>query len=159
MIFGESAESGQGKKEIQEVGGSFEYAKSPEEIKVKVALVIIEKDGKFLIGRRTEGRAYAGKWEFPGGKIEENETPENCVAREVQEELGVPIEQIEPYIEWDYKFPDGNFFHLIGFRGMFSGEPEMKVHSELRWVTPSELVDYDFLESDKILVDALKNAK
>ena len=57
-----------------------------------VTCAIIEKDGKILIARRAEGQKLAGKWEFPGGKVEDGESPEECLKRELEEEFGIPTE-------------------------------------------------------------------
>jgi 8-oxo-dGTP diphosphatase len=59
---------------------------------VRVTAAVIEREGQVLIARRGEGRALAGKWEFPGGKIEPGETPEQCLVREVREEFGIEAE-------------------------------------------------------------------
>ena len=140
---------------------SVEFLKSPEFIKVWVSLAIIEKDGKFLIGKRPSHKPYGGKWEFPGGKIkiEEKETPEQCLVREVREELDVAIEEMHPYLEFDFQFPDGNFFHLVAFRCKISGDPQPGAQDEIRWVSVEELGDYDFMDSDKVLVGSLNRSK
>lgn len=59
---------------------------------VEVTVGIIERNGKILITQRPEGKAYAGKWEFPGEKLEKGETPELCMIREIKEELGITVE-------------------------------------------------------------------
>lgn len=140
--------------------GSVEFLESLEQITIWVTLAIIEQNGKFLIGKRPADKPYGGKWEFPGGKIENGEAPEACLQREVKEELGTSLKTINPYLEWDYGFPDGNVYHLIAFRGVISGDfLEKYAHDELRWVSADELDGYDLLESDQILVESLKRAK
>jgi len=147
------------KKEKTGGSRSFEHLQSREGTKVNVALAIIEKDGKFLVGRRHPGKHMGGKWEFPGGKVKERESPEECIKREVAEELEAPIDNIKPYFEWDYEFPDGNLFHLTAFRCELVAEPERNVHQELRWASLEELSQLDFIESDRVVLEMLKNAK
>jgi 8-oxo-dGTP diphosphatase len=112
-----------------------------------------------LIGKRPAHSRYGGKWEFPGGKIEKGETPEECLRREIEEELGAVLEGVEPYLEWNYRFPDGNVYHLVAFRGTISSNFESKHHSELQWVAPEDLEKYDIIESDKALVGGLKSSR
>lgn len=100
-----------------ETPGSFEYVRSPEKIKVRVSLMVTERDGKFLVGQRLpDNKLYPDRWEFPGGKNKGGETPEACLLREVGEELEVILEEMQVYLEWDYKYPDSNQFHLVAFR-------------------------------------------
>lgn len=137
--------------------GVIEFPRSPEEITARVAIAIIEKDGKFLIYRREKERSYVGKWAFPGGKLEVKETAKEGLVREVREELGVAVGDIRPFLEWDYKFPDGNIFHLIGFRCEVVGDPKPLVASELQWVSTEEMLQYDLLESTGPIFTALQS--
>ena len=113
-----------------------------------VSCAVIEKHGKILIARRKSGDQMAGKWEFPGGTIEPGETPEQCLKRELLEELGVEI-GIDGFIcssTWKY---DHATIKLLAFKAtLISGELILHDHAEISWVTPQELADYDFPESD-----------
>ena len=73
-----------------------------------VAAAVIEKDGKILIAQRKKGWRFAGKWEFPGGKIEPNETPEECLRRELREELGIETEIGDFFCVSTYRIPSRN---------------------------------------------------
>ena len=139
--------------------GRVEFPENPGAIEFSVAVGIIEKDGKFFSGKRPADKVYGGKWEFVGGKIKEGEMPEFGLAREIKEELGVSVEEVSPYLEWDYRFPDGNLYHLFAFRCRVSGDFEMRVHEDMGWFTPEELKLLDFIESDKALIDRLINEK
>jgi 8-oxo-dGTP diphosphatase len=113
-----------------------------------VSCAVIEKHGKILIARRKSGDQMAGKWEFPGGTIEPGETPEQCLKRELLEELGVEI-GIDGFIcssTWKY---DHATIKLLAFKAtLISGELILHDHAEIRWVTSRELADYDFPEAD-----------
>ena len=113
-----------------------------------VSCAVIEKHGKILIARRKSGDQMAGKWEFPGGTIEPGETPEQCLKRELLEELGVEI-GIDGFIcssTWKY---DHATIQLLAFKAtLLSGELILHDHAEISWVTPQELADYDFPEAD-----------
>lgn len=108
--------------------GRVEYPKSPESIDVYAGIAIIEKEGKFLVGKRPTDKVYPGKWEFVGGKIkvDDGETPEVCIVREVKEEIGASVEGAVPFLEWDYRMPDGKLHHLFAFRCNISGNCEKR---------------------------------
>jgi 8-oxo-dGTP diphosphatase len=123
-----------------------------------VTCAVIERDGKILIARRKSGDQMAGKWEFPGGTIESGETPEQCLKRELLEELGVEI-VIEEFIcssIWNY---DHVTINLLAFKALLiTGELTLHDHAEIRWVLPAELADYDFPEADMPIIRRLKSS-
>ena len=117
---------------------------------MQVTAAVIVKDGKILIARRKPDihPSLSGKWEFPGGKVESNETMVECLKRELNEEFGIEVE-IDNFIclnKHKYSFGDLELFaykvHLI------SGDFQLQEHDEVRWVLPSELLSYDFAEAD-----------
>ncbi len=115
---------------------------------LRVVAGIINRDGKFLIGKRKLGKHLAGKWEFPGGKIEEGETPEECMVREFQEEFDVLVSAGLSVGENIVELED-RIIHLFGHFGEYlSGDFVLKEHDEVRWVTGSELSSYDFASAD-----------
>lgn len=122
---------------------------------IDVTAAIIEKDGKFLIAKRKKGKHLENKWEFPGGKIEQNETPEECLARELQEELGIFV-KIGGYIaESTFQYSD-NHIRLLGYRVKYiSGEFRLSAHDEIQWVFPNEFNKYDFAEADLQLIEKI----
>lgn len=117
-------------------------------IKVVVAGVI-ERDGRVLVCRRAEDYPHPLKWEFPGGKVEEGETPAAALARELREELGTEAEiggEIESYA---FRYPGKTPILLRFYRvRRFAPEPVNRVFAEIRWETPARLPAYDFLEGD-----------
>ena len=121
----------------------------------QVAAAFLEKDGKILIARRKAGAALAGKWEFPGGKLEAGETPEACLARELTEEFGVET-RIGAFIcssKFEYKHLPIEL--LVYHAYHVAGEFKLIDHDQLAWVTRAELKDYDFSSADIPVVDHL----
>lgn len=123
-----------------------------------VTAAIIEKEGKILIARRKKGWRFAGKWEFPGGKIEPCETPEECLKRELREELGIEAEIGEFFCSSLYAYPHATVELLVYRAFHLSGEFELHDHEEIRWVTRQQLLQYDFPEADKVIIDKLIGA-
>ena len=122
---------------------------------MKVTAGILEENGRVLIARRGPGRHMAGKWEFPGGKIEPGETPEQSLARELQEELDVRA-RVGTFLCRTFFEGDGVSLELLVFRVEgFDGLPVLREHQEIRWVLPCELFSYDLADSDRRVVQAL----
>lgn len=119
-----------------------------------VVAAAIERDGLYLVARRTRPVDVAGRWEFPGGKVEAGETEEQALIREIREELGVDIE-VARRIPGEWPLHDDLVLHLYVAR-LITGEPApLEQHDEIRWVTPSQFDEIDWLESDREAVDAL----
>jgi 8-oxo-dGTP diphosphatase len=122
---------------------------------VKVTAGIIERDGKVLIARRRPGKHMGGKWEFPGGKIEPGETPEESLARELEEELSVRAE-IGGFLCSAAYSGEGVSLELLVYRvRQIVGDPVLHEHQEIRWVVPGELAQFDLAYSDRKVVEAL----
>ena len=123
-----------------------------------VTCAVIEKDGKILIARRKSGDHMAGKWEFPGGTIEPGETPEQCLIRELLEELGVEIAVDEFICSSTWKY-DHATINLLAFKAtLLAGQPMLNNHAEIRWVASRELADYDFPEADVPIIRYLTSS-
>jgi 8-oxo-dGTP diphosphatase len=113
-----------------------------------VVCAIIERDGRFLIARRSAGRHLAHKWEFPGGKVEAGESEAEALERELLEELGVRVEIFERLTPVDHRYPDRSL-RLIAFRcRIVDGVPDAGEHEELRWIEIDEASEYEFPEAD-----------
>ena len=116
---------------------------------VQVVAAIIERDGRILICRRTKEQSHALKWEFPGGKLEPGESPEQALTRELEEELGVRQAAGQEIARYQYTYPGKNPILLIFFRVTdYAGEPANLIFDEMRWEAPARLVDFDFVEGD-----------
>jgi 8-oxo-dGTP diphosphatase len=113
-----------------------------------VVCAIIEREGQFLIARRSEGRHLALKWEFPGGKVEPGEDEIGALRRELHEELQVEVEIIERLTPVEHSYPDRSL-RLIAWRcRIVEGEPKAGEHEELRWIGIDEAHEFDFPEAD-----------
>ena len=123
---------------------------------IKVTAAILEKDGKILIAKRKTGdKLFAGLWEFPGGKVEEGETPEECMARELKEELDIEVEVGELITSNKHKYPHG-IFELLAYRVKHvSGEMVLNDHEEIKWVTADEMSNYEFPPADLPIIKEL----
>jgi 8-oxo-dGTP diphosphatase len=125
---------------------------------IVVTAAVIEKDGRVLIAKRKKGWRFADKWEFPGGKIEPNETPEECLQRELREELGIETEIGEFFCVSTYAYPHATV-QLLVYRALHvSGEYTLYDHQEMRWVLPEHLLQYDFPEADNLVIEKLMGA-
>jgi 8-oxo-dGTP diphosphatase len=116
-----------------------------------VVAAAIERDGRYLAARRTKPDWAAGRWEFPGGKVEPGESDTDALAREIREELGVEI-SVGERVPGEWPLNDDLVLHLY-VASLLEGEPQpLDHHDEIRWVAPEEFEDVAWLESD---VDAV----
>lgn len=126
---------------------------------IKVAAAILTKDGRILIAKRKPNDRLANKWEFPGGKIEAEESPEECLYREMWEEFQVEITVGKFFGESKYHY-DYAAVHLLAYLvHLEKGKPEPTSHAEYRWVSVDELDQYDFAPADKALVEKIKRSR
>ncbi len=122
---------------------------------MKVTAALIEENGRVLIGKRKPGRHMGGKWEFPGGKIEPGETPEESLERELAEELAIRVEIRELLCSAFYE-GDGVSLELLVYRvERVGGEPALIEHQDIRWVTPQELALFDLADSDRKVAETI----
>jgi 8-oxo-dGTP diphosphatase len=121
-----------------------------------VVAAVIEKDGRILIGQRRADTAHALKWEFPGGKVEADETPAAALVRELREELEIEAEAGPEIRRYQYNYPGRSPILLIFFKvDRFHGEPRNLIFERIAWALPRDLPSYDFLEGDVEFVRAL----
>ena len=112
------------------------------------------RDGRVLAARRTTPAEAAGRWEFPGGKVEDGEAPDAALVREIAEELGVPIE-VRRWLTG--AVPIGTSYELVvAVAVISSGEPRPVEHDEVRWLSADELDDVDWLDPDQPFVPELE---
>jgi len=122
----------------------------------EVTAAIILRDKAILIAQRALGQNLATKWEFPGGKIESGETPQECLKREIKEELNVDIEVLDFFSESIYKYNSGTIKLMSFWCKWLSGDLTLNVHSRIEWVNRHELDLYDYAPADIPLVEKLK---
>lgn len=125
----------------------------------KVTAGIIEKDGKILIARRKTGKCIGAKWEFPGGKLEEGETLEECLKRELKEELDIEVE-IKDFVASSLFYCSDIEIELLAYNVKYlSGEIKLTDHEEVKWVLPEELSGYEFTLPDVPIVQEILKIK
>ena len=123
---------------------------------IKVVAAVIEKDGRFLLCKRGPGGNCPFLWEFPGGKIEEGETPFDAIIREIREELSVEIEPEEIFLEYPFSYPDREiYFYFIRAKITF-GEIKPTFHVDTKWLLPKELDSLEYCPADLSTVKKLK---
>lgn len=111
---------------------------------------VVERDGRVLICQRRRGQAHELKWEFPGGKLEPDESPEDALRRELREELGIEALPDAEITRYEYAYPGRAPILLIFFRVIrFTGEPRNLVFERMEWEVREQLPEYDFLEGDR----------
>jgi 8-oxo-dGTP diphosphatase len=114
-----------------------------------VVAAVIERDGRILICQRKRGQAHELKWEFPGGKLEPGENPEEALRRELAEELAIDARIGSEITRYEYAYPERAAILLIFFRvSEWTGEPRNQVFERMEWEPRERLPDYDFLEGD-----------
>lgn len=123
---------------------------------IPVVAALIVREGKLLIARRPAGKHMAGRWEFPGGKLEHGESPEQAVEREIREELAVRVRAGRIYQAIAYSYPEKDVLLLFYAASIISGEPRPVEEAEVRWVALDELDKYAFAPVDELLVERLK---
>lgn len=123
---------------------------------IRVAAAIIENaQGQLLIARRKKGKSQEGMWEFPGGKIESEETAEECLRRELREEMDIEIEPYAYFGENDHWYGDTHI-RLIAYRAKYvSGELKLIDHDEYKWVEHSQLEEFIFAPADIRFIEML----
>lgn len=124
----------------------------------KVAAAVIERNGAYLIARRAPGQAHAGRWEFPGGKLEPGETAEACLERELAEEFGVRARAERFLLSSTYTYPDDVVQLLAYETSLLSDTFHLRVHDRIEWVRPWELLRYDLLPADIPIAEWLDGA-
>ncbi len=125
-----------------------------------VVAALILRGKEVFICQRKAGTAMGLQWEFPGGKIESGETPEEALRRELQEELGIDA-KIGPYIaEIEHNFRNGSSIHLRFFAvHRFEGEIQNRIFEDIRWAELRDLPAYNFLAADRKFIRDLAQGK
>ncbi len=121
---------------------------------VQVVAALIRKDERFMICQRPVNKTRALEWEFVGGKVEEGETLEQALNRECIEEIGVGVDVGSVYMELDHVYPDITI-HLTLFNARLCGEPKRLEHNDIRFITPSEIPQYEFCPADKEILEKI----
>jgi len=122
---------------------------------LQIALGVVEHEGKYLVAQRKKHQHQGGKWEFPGGKVEQGETLEQALVRELQEEVGITPTQFQHLITVEHTYPDLsvqlNTWYVTEFQGVAkSGESQT-----INWVSVEELSQLTFPDANKAIIQAV----
>jgi 8-oxo-dGTP diphosphatase len=107
-----------------------------------VAAALVDPDGRVLIARRPPGKAMAGLWEFPGGKLEDGETPEGALIRELNEELAIRVKEpcLAPFTFASHSYPDFHLLMPLYVCRRWDGTVSAREHKALKWIRPRDLI-------------------
>jgi 8-oxo-dGTP diphosphatase len=119
-----------------------------------VACALVDADRRVLIAQRPEDKNMGGLWEFPGGKVEPDESPEDAIIRELQEELGVEAKQacLAPLTFTSFSYEKFHLLMPLYVCRKWQGTPQLREHSALKWVRPQQMRDYPMPPADEPLV-------
>jgi len=125
-------------------------ARSPstQPLRIRVAAGVIRKGSQILLARRTGRDPLAGKWEFPGGKLESGEDGESCLQRELQEEIGITVEVGRFLGSVEHDYPERRVELLFYDADYVGGEITPHIHDRVAWISIAELADYDLAPAD-----------
>ena len=121
------------------------------------ACALVDADGRVLLAQRPEGKPMAGLWEFPGGKVEDGETPEQSLIRELQEELGIVVKEacLAPLTFASHVYPDFHLLMPLYVCRRWEGQVAATEGQKLAWVKPNRLRDYEMPPADVPLISHL----
>ena len=121
------------------------------------ACALIDADGRVLLAQRPEGKPMAGLWEFPGGKVEAGERPEETLIRELREELGIAVSEpcLAPLTFASHTYPDFHLLMPLYVCRRWEGIVTAKEHQGLGWVKPNRLREYEMPPADVPLISHL----
>jgi 8-oxo-dGTP diphosphatase len=131
--------------------------RAPKKLLLVVACALVDADGRVLIAQRPEGKQLASLWEFPGGKVEPGETPEETLVRELKEELGIEtkIACLAPLTFASHAYETFNLLMPLYVCRRFWGTPQPLDAQALKWVKPTKLRDYPMPPADAPLIPFL----
>jgi len=131
----------------------------PKPLLLVAAAALIDTDGRVLICQRPQGKQLAGLWEFPGGKVEAGESPEDCLIRELNEELGIVARRdcLASFVFASHAYEDFHLLMPLYLLRRWDGQVTRKEHDALAWVKPVQLFDYPMPPADEPLCAWLRD--
>ncbi|OQP85205.1 NTP pyrophosphohydrolase [Rhizobium rhizosphaerae] len=132
---------------------------APRRLVLVAACALVDGDGRILLAQRPQGKSLAGLWEFPGGKVEAGETPEETLVRELEEELGIrtKIACLAPLTFASHAYPDFHLLMPVYVCRRYEGLPQGREGQALKWVRASALRDYPMPPADEPLIPILQD--
>ncbi|MBZ9796509.1 (deoxy)nucleoside triphosphate pyrophosphohydrolase [Mesorhizobium sp. ES1-4] len=134
-----------------------DLASSGKRLLLVAACALVDADGRVLLAQRPQGKQLAGLWEFPGGKVEAGETPEQCLVRELHEEIGVETEIpcLAPLTFASHSYDDFHLLMPLFVCRRFRGIAQPREGQALKWVRPKQMRDYPMPPADEPLIPFL----
>ena len=131
----------------------------PKQLITVASVALINTDNQILIAQRPKKKHLTGLWEFPGGKVEKNESPENALIREIKEELDVNINQkcIAPLTFSEFNYKEFNLLLLLYVCRRWDGEPKSMENNHIKWVYANKLREYNMPPADDSLIYCLQD--
>ena len=126
---------------------------------VHVTAALIRRDDRFMICQRPAHKARGLLWEFVGGKVEQGETPQQALARECREELGVEVQAEDVYADLVHRYPDMTIRLTLFNARIIAGEPQRLEHNDIRWIKTDEIDEFDFCPADEEILKLLKKER
>lgn len=123
---------------------------------LEITAGIIKNKNKVLIGQRKFHDKFGGKWEFPGGKLENSEIPEDCIIRELKEELNIDIKEFKHLLSYTKDFSVYKMIIHAFLITEYIGDFQINDHEQVIWTDIQNLNDFDFLEADKEIIKKLQ---
>ena len=120
---------------------------------------IIGDENKILGAQRSIQKEHPLKWEFPGGKVNENENPIEALKREIKEELSVDVKKSKLLLDYEYEYQDIKKIHLYFYKiDEYVGKVRNIEHNQLLWTHCNDLEKLDFLDGDRMIIDRIQNS-
>jgi len=134
-----------------------DLANTGKRLLLVAACALVDADGRVLLAQRPEGKQLAGLWEFPGGKVEPGETPEQCIIRELHEEIGIETEIpcLAPLTFASHSYDDFHLLMPLFVCRRFRGIAQPREGQALKWVRPKQMRDYPMPPADAPLIQFL----
>ena len=134
-----------------------DLANTGKRLLLVAACALVDTDGRVLLAQRPEGKQLAGLWEFPGGKVEPGETPEQCIIRELHEEIGIEtdIPCLAPLTFASHSYDDFHLLMPLFICRRFRGIAQPREGQALKWVRPKQMRDYPMPPADAPLIPFL----
>ena len=132
---------------------------TPQPLLLVVAVALVDPDGRVLLAQRPEGKAMAGLWEFPGGKIEAGERPEDALIRELAEELNIAVKEacLAPFTFASHTYSAFHLLMPLYVCRRWEGTPQPRHHAALKWARPKDLPNYPMPAADLPLIPMLRD--
>lgn len=121
----------------------------------QVTAALIRNGQEILIAQRGRDQRFGRQWEFPGGKVRPNESPEECLRREIREELNLEVRVDQHACTIHHRYPDFDIELVVFWCSIVGGEVRLAEHEQIRWITLAEASRYDFVEADLKVIAVL----